>query len=635
MKKGTKKGAFLILVMLLCGLCMVGCSKKEGVVDPKATMEFKDFLVERCVREELGKDWDEDVTYGEVAEITSLTISSIYNPSIVLDYSMGGAHYLEGDAHTAYIDLADLEYLTNLEELTVNAYINCDSIVNVDAIANCKKLKELRVPCNLGNPSSKGVNALGYKYWADIIAELPELEYMDLGMYVDEHMKEVMLSKTDNKDITFYEGETVTKGDMEIPAYMTSFMSTFAGVGRSMLYTIDASDYNSAWKDTFKGYYTLAESYWTNMEYASGVKGEFPMLEGSQEEIIEQLKQLDADTEDIIIKLRDLSFDFSVLDRFENLVTLSVICPVFDRQQEVSFDPVTMETIYEDPVWRGAEPVNLDSLTELENLQTLCINGFIGDLSDIADCKNLREVTITKCIPDSVDFIGELTGVKELVLCILTDKTGDEAADVYNTLDEMVCSLSNLKYYRDQNRIDYTQYDCYEDIENMSSLETLYLDWSKSLKIANVMKGSAIKNLYIQNGVDRMEGKCSFADMKNLEFFRMISVNGHSEIDYEEAVELPNLHTFILPTNAFQYIDEIFTPELGEMIASHEKLSAFTVYPEKAIVNQYYQGADRNYLRDLYEAGVYDGIVSHWIMCSWDRNQQYTYDDFLEQYGSN
>ena len=85
-------------------------------------IEFSDFLVERCVRKQLGKDWDEDITVGDVESITNLTISSIYDPTFSANDFISHYRKYDGVSYLGYIDLIDLKYFKNLKELKLDTY---------------------------------------------------------------------------------------------------------------------------------------------------------------------------------------------------------------------------------------------------------------------------------------------------------------------------------------------------------------------------------------------------------------------------------------------------------------------------------------------------------------------------------
>ncbi len=591
-----------VVLMVVSCFGIIGCS--NGSVKKTGTMEFEDFLVERCVREELGIDWDEEITYEEVAEIEELVISSAYNPTILDDRQL--------PVYTGYVDLTDLQYFTNLEELTLNMYIHCDTIANLEAITNCKKLKKLSVPCNLGIKNTRSIGNLGYKYWADILAELPKLEYLDLGMYVDEHMKEAMLAETRNKDIEFYQADD---------DYMNKECIYAAGFGTRLVYNVsDAAEYNDSWDYDFEGYETMYKDF-DSISYGDGYEGVFPVLEGNEEEIIEKLSMLSDNTEDIIIKYQGEYFDFSVLERFDNLVTLSIN----GVSGYKAITPTDGSVNYV-----GVEPRNLDTLAEFEYLQVLNLCGFQGDLSDIAKCKELREVSLDNCSPSSADFISKLKDVKELTLGLYTYGKNDEDNQIYwGNLGKEVCSLSDLKLYRDNNVI-VGNYDCYENIEDMSSLETLFIDGASG-ELESVLKSQTIKYLCLQGKevVWESSKKASFEEMKNLQvcYLDCFATN----FDYESLLDLNEIQTVFLPKDLAKEVKDTLTVDLAEKVVAHKNISAFISGVEKEWAGSFYKNTDIDYIEKLYEEDVVSGLVHFWLKKQWEQGiEDNDFEDFID-----
>lgn len=151
-----KKTVFVAAVLAI-NLALFGCGvtdlagsadkteREEDASSSKKVVEFEDFLVERCVREALGKDWDEEITKKELASIEELAIS--YQQDMTLGptlHSVGGAKYC------GYVNLEDLKYLTGLEVLRIDFCSQYGNTVfeNMDAIAHCRKLKSLTMPCS-------------------------------------------------------------------------------------------------------------------------------------------------------------------------------------------------------------------------------------------------------------------------------------------------------------------------------------------------------------------------------------------------------------------------------------------------------------------------------------------------------
>lgn len=390
-------------------------------------IEFSDFLVERCVRKQLGKDWDEDITVEDVEGITSLTISSIYDPTFSANDFIRHFGKYDGVSYLGYIDLIDLKYLKNLKELKLDTYGFQDSIVNLDVIKECNKLESLSIPWAGSSASMLATNTLGYKYWQEIIPELPELKYLNLGRYFDKYMIDVMLSETDNKDIEIYTGEK--------KEWTQSRHNFYVGIAHGYdMVTID--DYTEAWDYEYKtveekvsgvsfpAIYTNLRKYWSD-EY-SAADDPYEGMD-NRETLMGKLGELSDDTEDIIIVYDGTGeFDFSVFERFNNLVTLTVVGSTFGKTSDGTSGGITA--------------INLESLSNCKDLQVLNLSGFTGALSDITKIAKLRELSITNCDLSTVDFIGELDNLNELYIKLSPKNSTKE---YHEKVNEEITSLKS------------------------------------------------------------------------------------------------------------------------------------------------------------------------------------------------
>ena len=117
------------LLILICAACICGgCS---------SNVDFQDPLVERCVREALGKVEKDPVTKKECADLKELKIDCDKGQTLIWDNVR--LSYLRGN----YVDLSDLKYLTGLTSLEINNNPAYDMLANLDAVTNCKKLNKL------------------------------------------------------------------------------------------------------------------------------------------------------------------------------------------------------------------------------------------------------------------------------------------------------------------------------------------------------------------------------------------------------------------------------------------------------------------------------------------------------------
>lgn len=596
-----KNKSIAITLILILLFAMTSCYKQ---IDTDKPVEFTDFTVERCVRKQLKKDWNEEITTKELEEITLLCISSMYDPTFGNPDAI-----IERQGYLGYLDLSDIKYLKNLEILKLDTYGHYDNVANLETITECKKLEKLYM---IGNShiTSYSINPQGYKYWENIIIELPELNFFDLGMYFDEHMEEVVLSEIDNKALEIYYGDIAEDYYYKIPG-----SSSFKQIE---LTKQNANGYQQAWDYEYR-------SIKEKIEY-SGLKMDIlpAIYVDSMEMLTRELEQISDTAEDIIIVYESLDeIDFSVFDRFSNLVTLSVFATEFGLNSYYN----DSTGFYESKGYIGATAVNLDVLSEIENLQVINLSGFVGDISGISEIKNLRELSIVSSVVDSVEFIGELVNVKELTLGISSRENREEMCC---KLDESVSKLKNLKYYMDLSSTQAKNSSLYENINAMESLETLIVYNSKFLH--NIVKSKTIKNLCI-SGIDGCE-KVSFEEMDKLEslVIHRLGDDCEAKIDYNSIIELPNIKSVVYPCHIVVNEDyrKIFNSDLAQKIADNENISAFTMSVDRDHEFAAKKNTDIEFIRELYEAGVEDGICQPFIEKGWGEGKDYTFDDYYE-----
>ena len=593
---------FFVFIMIFS---ISGCSKSSK--ENNTPVEFSDFLVERCVRKKLGKDWDEDITVKDVESITSLTISSIYDPAFVLTRYTNGT---TAATYRGYIDLSDLKWLTNLKELKLQTLGTSDSIANFDAVTNCKKLEKLSMPW-VDDCQDESVNPMGYKYWANIISELPELKYLDLGRYFNEHMMNFILSEIGDRNIDFYYGEkddwyetgTETYFYQVLPASEMTPPIKCMQESTMEKYT----DFKAAWDDvinTRSKAWLSDEAYW-NSEV-------FPVIYADDDtDLREQLKNLDKSIEDIIVVINDDYIHFNAFGEFDNLLTLTII----------GNNPETK--IY---------PWGWEWLDCLDNLRVLNLCGCSGNFVDIRDIPNLRELSLIDCDIEHINFLGELNTVKEL---ILTFSDENNSAEFYESVNAKVCSLKNLKYYREYINNCDESIDAFKNINAMESLETLIVYGNYNLQ--NIVESNTLKYLYMMD-YDYNQNKdfstVTFDKMKNL---KQIILDGYIQnINYDSIVGLPNITSVGYSRSLNKNnIPEILTTDLANKIVDSNITSFGSTYldSEEGYVHLYLShGPNKDFIKTLYEAGVDDRAAQHYISYDWRYGREYTLDDFFEHY---
>lgn len=162
-----KKLALVFVLLSLCVACFcTGCDNSKA--------DFRDSLVERCVREALGKSAKDALTKKDCASLKELKIDC--NKSTGLVWDSLRLTFQRGN----YVDLSDLRYLTGLTSLKIDNDPTFDVLVNLDAIGNCKKLKYLE----FNDPSTTINTCWDWKYsfkdYNSIIEKLPDLEEIAL-----------------------------------------------------------------------------------------------------------------------------------------------------------------------------------------------------------------------------------------------------------------------------------------------------------------------------------------------------------------------------------------------------------------------------------------------------------------------
>lgn len=579
------------------------------------TIEFSDFLVERCVRKALGKDWDEDITYGEVKRIEELDICNTYDPTFAINNNVMG--------YIGYIDLADLRYFKNLEVLRVSANVANDSIVNVDAIANCTKLEELVLPCAI-SLQEETINLAGYKYWRDIFAKLPKLKTVDLGIYVDDNMKEIMLSETFNKEITFDKGKRTYDYETGVDYYFYKAGPRFNPY--SSWFSTDASSYAEAWDYDYKSISTIINKSLPTINCDGWM---FPAIMADDESSLkEQIYDIDRDIEDLVIVISNFEFDFELLERFDNLVTLTIINNDFQKNTEEVWDEELQLYVYEELGWNGIMPKNGNVLSEFNNLQVLNLSGFVGDLSFVSECDNLRELSIVNCAVDSTAFIGKMKCLKELVIRVFDNQYICYTEKFYEEVNDELMKLTGLKYLQDQNPNHSGEE--YKDINEMKSLETLWIDEGGDDKntVYNILQSRTIKNLGIADFATIFDGR--FDKMERLENVNLRFYDDKVEKEsIYSLVELDTLESIALGQINMSdgYFEEIYTGNLAREVVKNENISAFLIPMYKEYIEGIKQSIDKDFIEILYEAGVKESVYSYYYL---QYNENLTIDEFLE-----
>lgn len=549
-------------------------NQSEVIIDETkqdAEIRFSDFLVERCVRKNLNKSWDDKITRDEVAKIKSLLIDPIYNPSIGINVGGGNSSF---DFYETYIDLVDLKYLTGLETLQIDNLVDYDSIVNADSISNCKKLKKLYLQWN---PTSYNYNSgvgYGYKYWGEIIAQLPELEYVDFGSYVSSHMKNIMLTKSLNKRITFcngYNERYANRPGLNNPSVRFPNPMVTTEIGQyenTMRYEYDGSD----------------------MESGSN-HGNIPVLKvNSYEELQQSISTLSDKTEDLCISLWEdcTKFDCGMLVKLKNLSTLTIFK-----------SGVCLNYAGKDSRYKRFELKNGERLAEIPHLQVINLGACEGDLSGLQSINNLREFTLMYSNVTGLGFLKNAERLTELKL-IQTF-----CGNFVNEISSDNGNLQNLKYYRCYE----VEKDCMSAIKYMPVLQTLFLDWSEFFELSHLKGCSELENLMI----NCTSKEYDLSEIVALDKLKTVAVYASNVINTSEILKLPNLVSAVLPY-AIRDLNSSEVKSLMQSAALSDKLSMLQIINPDYYSSEDMAKIDKQSFRVLYDKGINDGFLQRGML---------------------
>lgn len=583
-------------------------SNVENIEDVK--IKFESFLVERCVRQALGKSWDDDVTTRELAKMKELVIQEVYNPTFLADvvHTGEGQNYQNKIYNFTYIDLSDLKYFVNLEVLKIDN-INVDSMLaNIDAITNCKNLKELSLLYTFTGETKNNFGGVGYLYWADIIAELPKLEKLDFSTFLDAHARDILLSKTSKKDIEFIEHDINTVGKMYWRP--TEIINDIKKI-------TDLNKYKDAWNYEYRG---LEETQ--KIAYKKDAEGIFPYLEAnSEEELKNILSSLDKNVEDIIIKISgDIqNVDFNYFARFENLITLTIFNTTESFELTEIWDDENGGYVYEWSDYEMPTIVNSSSLESNKKLQTISLIGLDGDFIGISNAISLKEVYLSACIVEEAEF-KKLNNVNTLVVNYKLKNASDEKSYV---LYDDISQMEKLKFLMTTDD-EFTENSIVGDKVETLILKDMYyveLDW-------NSFELPMLKNLYLSSVVAVVDNELltGLKNFGNLSVLKIGYIQGYLpevEADITLLLDMENLYSVTMPFYNIlqkQLEDKIsdreyISKELADKIVNNKKISQFVI--EYSTVEGEFM--DGSYINDsfdkkIYNAGIYSGFIDKYML---------------------
>lgn len=606
--KNNKIYFYIALIFLLIGFTGCGENKNNnnaGEINNNETINtvsendeivFSDFLVERCVRKTLNKDWDYKITKKDIENIKEFVIDNVLDPSI-------GENWFSGNPlmnfYSGYIDLSDLKYFTGLEELNIDNLVNFDMVVNFDAVSACKELKTLRMQYNNRDGNLYAGANYGYKYLADIFAQLPNLEYVDLGVFVTSHMKEIMLSKSSNKDVYFYNGEN---NEYAVP--LNTNVRSYPNPLSNSRHVYGPSSVSSVTNLSPEYYYdgNATEQYDNGTSESS-----IPIVEVTSNTDLEKVfnYSIKADIEDLVIlcaaDLKEL--DCGLFAKFKNLCTLSLI------KKGSAFGYVKEKEGRNERLKLN----NTENLSNLSKLQVVNLAGCKGDFSGLGKIKELRELSMNGCVPDNMKFLSECVNLAELKLLNFDERYSEDFAYSSEKLSGLkMFQIGALSLLSDKDNITDSEItDSYiKYLYKIPSLETIYANYCSDFSLIG-------KCLNLKNIVINQSGNASFDKLSNLKKLESIYVRSSGVDGIDTLFTLPELTAVRILSYELSNVNSELFSDWSDKILKHEKISAFNINLDEKedFKNKNYSAAKKMYDKGIYMSFIearavdYDGVL--------------------------
>ncbi|MCR5459100.1 MAG: hypothetical protein K6F51_04300 [Acetatifactor sp.] len=447
MKRKLSKVFLTTILFVLTTMTLVACGQSEAVT-------FRDPLVERCVREELGKSATAAITKKDCENLKKLTIDS--RKDIGLNYNEI-FHRLE---YQNYVDLSDLQYLTGLKELRILPYVSdveyCDNYVGLSAISSCKKLTKLAILTDKEIVEEKW----GYKYLADLVKELPDLKTLEFGSEVPERYQTILKGENNKLDFVFEERGVNTREywwPIEIECMNLEELPEDTEDIALNLHPGDEVDFSSFAR--FKHLKQL--TIWCDVERPSNNREKF---EKDQLFKVYNIDALKDNKELFSLNLCGAYGDFDGIGELSQLKELSMVTCIL------------------------GEPTFLSKLSELREL-TFCLN-YATHFSDYLTEKNFPKLAFlrtNKSLLKNMDTVAELKDLKMLSL--------QEALGMTYRDDEPV-SISEIAKCKQLEYLELYLREC-ENLEAFAQLKNLkYLMIASSEKMTGLSSVLELPELY-------------------------------------------------------------------------------------------------------------------------------------------
>ena len=523
-KENVRRGFWVTILLLMMTMALAACGKSDEVT-------FRDPLVERCVREELGKTATDAVTKSECAKLKELTITSTKDVGLELNL-------LRLDVGIQnFVDLSDLQYFTGLRELTIVPFDErleyADSYVGWSAIKACKDLRKLTISVGKTYVEEK----LGYKFLADVLKELPKLETLELGYEVPERYQTYL--KGENKELTI-------DCEAEVEDAITYWVPIAIGMRDLEELTGDEEDViirfepgvevDLSYFADFKNLKTL--TLWGSITYDAG---ELRKYEKDQLFHIKNVDALKDNKELFALNVSGAYGDFDGIGELSQLKELSIVqCLV-------------------------GEPEFLKKLPELREL-TFRLN-YADEFPDYVTEKNLPNLAFLRANVMEFDDLSDVAKMKKLKMLSLKQAIGVTYRDEESVPTSEIAKCANLKYLELEQRNGASL----KPLEQLKNLEYLYV-----------------------RSVERMTGLSSLMELPNLYGVYVVTSNmDPSEEDNKELVKASKNPTLSVFINS-QYTDQIgvLKMRLGKIAVRDFALERLEGFKACAEANVYTEGYD-------------------------------------------
>lgn len=599
-KISLKKGKSIKIIISFLTLIIVVVT--AVYISNITVVVFEDPLIERCVRKTLGKGENDNISKKECKDIKSLVINC------ELDTSFSMNDVFSQPIVSNYVDLKDLQFLTGLEELYIDNKCNEDYLANFDTIAKCKKLRKLSVQYNPAIVFYNGEIGKGYKYIAEVVKQLPKLEFLDLGHFVISKYKDVISAQ--NKDLEIYDGYDSSYLKEENKWLVNDEI-------RNQFITKSVDEYVKNWTYKYNGHEPIKNSNYDGKNKACLEVATIMELE----QIIEQLA---IDTEDIYISIaldgEIKEIDLGFFDKFNNLKTLSVwgvgcIGTVFE--EETGFSEIKFK--------EGTKITGIETLHKHEELFSINFYGCSADFSELDNVKNLKEISIIACYIENPDFLGKVKELRELTLI------ANKCESLENYLEKNYKQFEKLKFLKTATK------NWFYGIEKCPELETLIVtdfDTVHVETLENIAKCRTLKGIVINNGGD-WNNQIDVLPLVNLTELETLFIREGDVINMDSLFELSNLHTivtgfFVDDNGDGSYVEEL--NRLYEMAVKNKKISFFNPVSSKTIYERIWRDEFQKIeFSRLYDADIYDGLIQY-LLCTDRINQYMSFEDAYNRF---